>query len=318
MTFAVRKHLIPALAVLLVVQAGVAAALMVSGTDYGAFKPETPIIALDRQAVDRLVITGEEGASVTLVKRDGAWVLPDAGNAPAAKDKVKKLLDRIAGLKKGWPVATSTDEAKRFEVADDDYKHKIAFYQGETQDAVLYVGTSPSFRSAHVRAEGDDETFNVGLVVYDIGDEVSDWVDKSLLKLTKDDIAAVTFPDVTVTRDDDGFTVDGLADGEAFDKDKLDGIVDRLADLTYETVLGAKDTVESSAEAAFALTVKTTEGDPTAYTFVKEEDGDDFALTTSASAYAFRVQKWQVDKLREATREGLMKQAESGGKTDTN
>jgi hypothetical protein len=316
MTLMTRKYLILALAVLLVVQAGVAAALMISGPDYGAIQPETPIVAFDRQAVDRLVITGENGASVTLAKRNGAWVLPDAADAPVAEDKVAKLLDRIAGLKKGWPVATSTDEAKRFAVADDDYKHRIAFYQGETRDAVLYVGTSPSFRSAHVRAEGDDETFNVGLVVYDIGDEPSDWVDKSLLKLNKDDIAMITFPDATVTRGDEGFAVDGLADGAAVDTDKLEGIVDRLADLTYDTVLGAKDAVEASDGAPFALTVKKAEGEPTVYTFVKEKDGDDFVLTTSASPFAFRVQKWQVDKLREATRDGLMKTPETADKKD--
>jgi len=294
----------------------VAGALMVSGSDYSAFQANEPLLAFDRQAVDRLVIDGEKGKKVTLAKKNDHWVLPDVANAPVDAAKVKKLLDKVAGLKKGWPVATKADVRKRYAVAKDDYKRKLALYKGDAENALLYVGTSPAYRSVHVRAKGDDDIFNVGLNVYDIGDQSSDWEDKSLLKLKKKDIDKVVFPDVTVLRHDKDFTVDGLADGETVNTDKLNGVITRLTDLSYDAILGAKDKAEKPGKDAFTLTVKMTKGDPTTYTFVKQAKGNDYELTTSSSPYAFKVFKWQVEKLQEATRKVLLKTAKDDKKAN--
>ena len=47
--------------------------------------------------------------------KDG-WILPAHFSAPVDGNKVKVLLDKLAGMKQGFVVATSADAAKRFKV----------------------------------------------------------------------------------------------------------------------------------------------------------------------------------------------------------
>src|SRR6516164_6410678 len=87
-----------------------AAILWTTGSDYTAYKAKEPLLAFDAGKVDQIEI-GESGTNtLVLTKQEGSWTVPPMAGFPADGAKVSGLLSKIAGLKKGWPVA-STSEA---------------------------------------------------------------------------------------------------------------------------------------------------------------------------------------------------------------
>ena len=143
------------LAAVLGLQLVLALVLWAGGPDYNAFKAKEPLLAFDPAKVDRIEIAEGSANSVALVKEDGKWVIPSSAGFPADAAKVSGLLTKLAGLKKGWPVATSAEAAKRFKVSDDAFERRVVLKSGGGTLGELLLGTSPNFKSVSVRAGGD-------------------------------------------------------------------------------------------------------------------------------------------------------------------
>ena len=129
--------------------------LWAGGPDYTAFKAKEPLLSFDPAKVDRIEIAENGANSAALVKEDGKWVIPSSAGFPADGAKVSGLLAKLAGLKKGWPVASSADAAKRFKVATDAYERQIVLKSGGATVGELLLGTSPNFKAVNARAGND-------------------------------------------------------------------------------------------------------------------------------------------------------------------
>ena len=98
---------------ILAAQLLLAGVLNLTGEEYGAFQAEDKLLSFDKQAVSDLRI--EDGTdSVVLEKQEGQWLLPESGDFPASQRDVGNLLDNLAALQKGWPVARTRAAARRF------------------------------------------------------------------------------------------------------------------------------------------------------------------------------------------------------------
>jgi len=160
------------------VQLILAIVLWSSGSDYTAFKAKEPLLAFDAAKVDQIEI-GESGASsVELTKQDGKWTVPSLLGFPADEAKVSGLLTKIAGLKKGWPVASSAEAAKRFKVTDAAHERLITLKSGGKESGKLFIGTSPAFKQAHARAGTGKNIYSVAFATYDAGVRGEDWMDR--------------------------------------------------------------------------------------------------------------------------------------------
>ena len=101
-----------------------AGVLNLTGEEYGVFQAEEKLLSFDRQAVSGLRI--EDGTdSVVLKKQEGQWLLPESGDFPASQRDVGNLLDNLAALQKGWPVARTRGAARRFSVDEDQFERKL-------------------------------------------------------------------------------------------------------------------------------------------------------------------------------------------------
>jgi hypothetical protein len=100
--------------VLLTAQLAVALALTFGRNDHAAFKAQEPLLAFDEKALDQIDIDESGANSVRLTKQNGGWIVPSLSDFPANGHRVKNLLDKLANLKKGWPIATTTDAAERY------------------------------------------------------------------------------------------------------------------------------------------------------------------------------------------------------------
>ena len=68
---------------ILALQLVLALGLTFSGSDNSPFKAGEPLLALDKVAVDSIVVDATGGSSVTLAKKDGKWVIPAMAEFPA-------------------------------------------------------------------------------------------------------------------------------------------------------------------------------------------------------------------------------------------
>ena len=155
-----------------------------------------PLLAFDRAALDKIEIVAPDG-KIDLQKKDGRWQLGDG--LPVLETRMEELLNELSGLRSGWAVATSSDAAKRFEVTEEKFRRKIHVHQGGKEVGSLILGTSPTFRHAHVRKPNASEIYAVKLDEFSLPVEQDSWMDNRLLQ-PKGDITALQFGDQRVEK----------------------------------------------------------------------------------------------------------------------
>lgn len=305
------KKWIAILSGLLILQLALALGLNLAGEDYAAFEPTEQLLAFEPAVVDGVRIEDGE-ASVELTRRDGAWVLPGRGGFPADQDAVERLIEKLAALQKGWPVATTAGAVERFKVSDEAYERRISLLAGGTPKAALYVGTSPGFRKVHVRPSGDEAVYAAAFDTWEARTRADDWIDKSVLALDEAEVTRIELPGLVLERDGDGFRVAGLAEGEEGNPDESRALVETLARLRVESLLDAGG-VPADEPPVLELTVTRSERGPLTYRVWKPGDGGDYALTRSDFEQGFGVAGYSIEPLLTASREKLVSSEAADG-----
>ena len=299
------KKWIAILSGLLILQLALAVAVNLSGNNYGAFQPQEKLLAFDEKAVDGLRI--EDGKdNLVLKKRDGKWVLPESGDFPADQNAAKRLLDRLAGLEKGWPVATTAGAAKRFKLDDQGFERKLTLLAKDQTQAVLYVGTSPGFRKVHVRPQGTEAVYAVAFDTWDANAKTDDWIDKDILKLDPIDVTRVEMPSLVLQRDGEVLRVADLPDGQESNTQEVNSLVGKLAGLRVQSLLGAEVKPEyRQDEPELELKVTRKDGDVLTYRFSKPKDAAYYVLKRSDLDPYFKVAEFAVKPIQDTKREKL-------------
>ncbi|MFO1208179.1 MAG: DUF4340 domain-containing protein [Amaricoccus sp.] len=180
-----------ALGALLVVQLGLALGLNHGRSGQLAGSPETAMFAFAAKDVDKLTIAGSGGDSVTLARADKGWNLPDADGFPATSDQVDALLGKLLALREGPPVATSKDAPARFRLTDDAHERRIVFEGGGKELGELYLGSGQGVRQVYARRADQDGVYQVDFASYEARTTPGDWMDKSIVQVPADQIAAI-------------------------------------------------------------------------------------------------------------------------------
>jgi hypothetical protein len=301
------KKWISILGGLLAVQLIVAVAVNVSDQDYGAFEAKEKLLGFDKQKVNRLLIEDDK-ESVTLRKSAGQWVLPDADDFPAMQKSVDDLLDKLAGLEKGWPVATTSGASRRFRVADDDYEHRVTLYAGDEVAARLYIGTSPGFRKVHIRPEREDAVFVAELNAWEVDTQVDAWIDKGLLGLDDAEVAQVDIAGKLSLKNQAGeLQLVGLAEQETTNSEAARSLIDKLSKLRIESLKSGEEAAKyTQQDPVLDISVALKDGRALRYRFYKEENESNYLLKRSDMDSFFEIASYSVDPLRHASREKLV------------
>ncbi|MGQ4808998.1 hypothetical protein NKDENANG_02393 [Candidatus Entotheonellaceae bacterium PAL068K] len=302
------KKWITILSGLLVLQIAVTVGVNLSRENYGAFVPEEKLLSFDAGALNRIRIDGDADQHLVLNKQEGQWRLPELNGFQADQSSVERLLEQLAGLEKGWPVATTTGAAKRFKVAAASFERKVTLSQnGETQ-ATLYVGTSPGFRKVHVRVPDENDVYAVEFSAFEAGVQLEDWLDKAVLTHKADDIRRAELPGFTLQRQDDGLVVQGLAADEETVEDEAKRLLDAIAGLRIRAVLGTEDKPEyRQDEPALRYLLGFETAEAQTYVFSKPTDADYYVLKASHRDEYFKVDTGIVDRLEKVTRDTLVR-----------
>ena len=308
------KNSVLILGVLLTLQLALAVSLNLGRDRHRAFEPEEKLLNVDAGEVDTIRIDGGDGDHVTLERQEGEWRLPELSGFPANQADVDRLINRLADLDKGWPVATTGSASRRFKVADTAFERKLTLSKGDRAMAALFVGTSPGFRKVHVRVPGEDAIYAVEFSAFEANVKPDDWIDKGVLAQPADGIQWVDLPDLSLKRKDGGLVVADLQEGEETVDDEARRLLERIAGLRVRGVLGTEEKQEyrqDRPELRYRIALES--GDEQTYVFSKPDEADYYVLKASQRDEYFKVDTWDVDPLREAGRNNLVRQA--GGDT---
>jgi hypothetical protein len=284
-----------------------AAIFWTSSSDYTAYKAKEPLLAFDAAKVDQIEISESGASTVVLTKQDGSWAVPSLAGFPADGAKVSGLLTKIAGLRKGWPVASSSEAAKRFKVTDEAHERSIALKSGGKAIGRLFIGTSPAFKQAHARAGNESSIYSVAFATYDAAVRGEDWMDRSLVSIPQDQIASISIGDVTLERKDSKFVLAGLSQNEKPNETAIYRLVGALTFPAFDAVAGkGPEALAKVAQPDIEVTVKRTAGAPAILKYKKEEGGGAYLFATSASSFLFRASEAAIEPIVKAKREALI------------
>jgi hypothetical protein len=294
-----------------------AAILWTSGSDNTAYKAKEPLLAFDAAKVDQIDINESGANAVVLTKQDGKWTVPSLAGFPADDAKVSSLLTKIAGLKKGWPVASTSEAAKRFKVTDDAHERLIALKSGGKEIGKIYVGTSPAFKQAHARAGNGSSIYSVAFATYDAGVRGEEWMDRSLLNIPQDQIASISIGDITLDRKDGKFALAGVSEKEKPNETAIYRLVGALTFPAFDAVAGkGPEALAKVNQPDIEVTVKRNSGAPVILKYKKEESGGAYLFASSANGFLFRASEAAIEPVVKAKRDALIeapKKAENEG-----
>ncbi|CAK0751956.1 putative DUF4340 domain-containing protein [Gammaproteobacteria bacterium] len=350
------NRLISVLGVVLAIQLVLALFLEMTAGGIGGVASSEPLLHFEAKSIDRITIEPSGKAPMVLEHRGTAWSLPALAGFPAFTAKVDGFLNRLAGLHKRLPVATTSAAVKRFKVSSAAYEHKVVLSAGDKTVATLWLGDSPGFRQLYGRANDEDAVYNLDLATYEVAADPNQWTDKTVLNLKPDEITQVNLPEVHLVRvkeaekgnnaekanDKDGnndagkpgkWQVEGLSPREAINFGEIETLVNQLANIGFESVLGKENQPEYRQEApALTVSITTQAGEQRSYVFSKpdsgkeakpekatdankadadkgkgQEKGSEYILKASISPYYFKVADFTVKELLEAKRDKLVK-----------
>jgi len=317
------KKTIKLLAVLLGIQLMTAVGFGFSGQGLSVRIEPRPLITVVKDNIDRIILEGEDQARVVLDKRGDDWELIGETGFPADTKQVEQLLERLADLKSGTPVATTSGAQQRFKVNDNSFERRITLAQGTETLAKLYLGSSPGVRRILARAEGQDAIHSVKMAAYDVPVKNSGWEDKTILQVPKKDISVIeigglrleqeTPEDIPVVEKNSENQSDIIeskppvwkAKGAQGNRDlkvgAADTLAELLAELRFDRVLGLEASVDYGMETPLLEVTLTRKGGGTlTYRLGKSPDTEEYALKVSSRPEYFRLAGYLAKPLIEA------------------
>ena len=294
--------------VLLFAQIGLTLAFNLGNKGVGAGAPDTPFLSFSPDAVHSLEITNGEGKKLVLTKDKDDWTVPAYFSAPVDQDKVKEFLAKLAELKQGFVVATSTEAAKRFKVDSEGFENHVVLRGAEKPLVDVYVGSSPTFRQVHARRGDSAEIITIPLSSFELETAVDKWLNTAFATLKDDDVVGFTFEAFKLKKADKGWQLEGLEENEKINREAVDALVTMARGVVIQDVLDPAKFSNLFAQPSFRFTAVRKDGGQVEYLFAKGED-DFYVLKLSNLNFYFRVPNPPVKALQEVTREKLVEVA---------
>lgn len=309
------KNWITILGVLLVVQLGLVFWAWKPATQPGFQDAQAAFLQFSPDQIDEIRIARsksetEEAAEVKLSKVDAGWQLT-ADQSPVNTSKVKTFLTDLLSLKAGWPVATTEQTARRFEVGDDNYQRKIELVTGGKVIATVLLGTSPALRKVHARLPGAENTYAVDFATFNAPVVAKDWVDTTLLQIPQDQIIGLQYNDWKAERTNDVWTLEGLESGYEVNAAAINDYAFEVASLSYEQILGTEEKPDYKfADTSTELLVTLKDGKQLTYRFARPEENSAIVKRSDSDRY-FKLANYQIGKLLSTDRSKLITAAKA-------
>ena len=304
------------LSIILIAQIALAVFVNMGGDSLGAFKSEEKLLSLALADLDKISIEQPEKDPLILEKKNDTWQIPSYFNAPVAKKKLEDFAKNLFKNNKSYPVSKTKIAAKKLKLSKDDFERRLTFFSSGAEKAKLYLGTSPSFKKAHARLDGDDQSYSIEFGSYEADPKASNWFDKDLLKLEQNKISRVVFKDFQFVRDGEELKVEGLAEGEETDSVKVIELVGSAVYIKVQEILGTEKKEEFNADAPeITFSLEHQDKGEITYNLSKPKEGSHYILKVSTLPYYFKVGKNIYDQFAGKTKDQYLKAAQPAVET---
>jgi hypothetical protein len=240
-------------------------------------------------------------------KREDKWLLPNNGNFPASQRKVEQLLDNLAALEKGWPVARTRGAAQRFAVDEEQFERELILLSDDDTRTTLYVGASPEFRKVYVRRGDEEDIFAADFDTWEVNAKAEDWIDKEILTLDESSVQRLEMPGMIMQRQDGRLQIMNLDENEQTNVTESSVLLGKLTRLRIQSLLGTEmEPQYRQDEPVLEIRMTTEGGEVLEYRFSKPQDATYYVLKRSDLDFYFEVAENAVNPVREVTREKLV------------
>ena len=325
------KKLIGICAVVLVVQVGLAVLTNwrnPGGEGKGIAKG--PLLQLAAAEVDEVLLEDGTGQKIALKKNKERWQLPAQGNFPADSVRIQGMIERVAGMQRGWPEAATAEAAVRFKVDVARFERKMTLKKGGAALGTVYFGTSPGLRKIYCRVDGDKEIQAFAMATDELDMKLDNWIDTGMLHLKVEQIHRVNLPGISLVRQGKDLIPSDLKNDEEVAVGQRDAAVKRIAGLTITSLLEKGNKPEYGLEhPALHYTVEMENGTRIEYVFGQlaqaaqatpekpaGEVNTSSVLQVSGQERLFRLESWQVEELLHVSRASLVRTKEAAEKED--
>ncbi len=281
---------------------------------------------LETNRVVSVTITGAAGARIEMAKEGAGWVLPEADNYPVQGENMDSLLTKIAGLQTGQAVTETSSSHERLGVADNAFERRVEFHLDDGTLYTLYVGTSPSYGTIHVRAGGQDKVYLTSdLTMYDVGVLPTDWADRVYFSVPSDQVMGLTL------ENDNGvfkfirfvsggelmpaqevWSLTDITPEETLNPEAVTTLLTRVSSVSMIRPLGTEEKPEYGMDeptAVVTLRTQSEEEGSKLYTLrvgAQDVENEGYVVSSSESPYYVRVSEYTVQSLIESTRQDFL------------
>ncbi len=278
---------------------------------------ESLFASLEAEQITQLTIGDETGNQVRLAKEMGNWVLSEADDYPCTENKVPEFLEKIVALKTNRLVTQTPASHKRLKVAGDAFERRIELELADGTTHRLYLGTSPSYGTIHVRADGQNEVYLASLLASDAGALASNWVDTLYFSVVQDQLVALTLENnngrFEFEKDEAGaWTMKDLAADETLNENNVTGLASRVSSLRMLRPLGKTEQSEYGLQESLAVvTIQTRDEAEAVETHTirvgaKSDEDNSYVVISSESPYYVRVSEYTVKDFVEKMRDDFL------------
>jgi hypothetical protein len=295
------------LSVILVVQIALSAFVLWPRAATGGIEPLFP--GLEAEGIATMTITDDQGKTIELRQVTGTWILPEAEDYPADAGRITPVLDKIAGLDTRRLVTRTDASHKRLQVGASDFLRRVDL---ETADGIrhtLYLGSSPSYGTSHVRVDGRDETYLASdLSQWDLNALPTSWVDVTYFNVPQDEITQVTLENasgtVVFTKDaQDNWTLADLVVPEQLDTAETSSTISRMTSVTLQRPLGRTKLDAYGIDDPNAVVTLKKDGEIiTLLVGAQDPEDDSYVVKVSTSPYYVRVSDYSAKPMVENSR----------------
>jgi hypothetical protein len=280
-------------------------------------EPVFPDIA--PEDVVKLVITDENGNSVTLRKNEDQWSLPETGDYPVQADKVTPVLEKLLGLNTDRLVTRTEASHKQLQVAEQNFVRRVDIQTVDETQHTIYIGSSPRYAATHFRVAGDDATYlSSDISTWELNTSLNSWINTSYFTINKEDLVKVTLENANGTftmipdpESESDWTLQDAAEGEPISANKVSGILNKVTNLNMLRPLGValKDSygIEDPIAAGGAImTLETAEKTVTLKVGTEDPDANGYVVKSTESPYYVLAASYNMEPLVTYTRQDFM------------
>jgi len=265
---------------------------------------------LIKDGITGLIISDDKNF-VELFTENGKWYVNRTEKYPADLEKVSELLDKLTALQSTRLVTRTASSHVRLKVAEQIFNRKLTVLANDRR-ITIFLGTSPSNRTLHVRADGENEVYLVkDFSAWEVQSADASWWRGKYLGLSPDDIKGLT-----ISNNQGSFALERDADKkwhlegrrEAVSEEAAKELLSKVVNLSVLKYLGREEKEEYGLQQpAATLVIRLQDGGEKALLIGPEnKDEKNHILKWEASPFYVSTAAYAVEPLLEKKAESFL------------